>query len=250
MKFTSLILIIDACLVCSAATAVELGDTREQVVAELGEPDGEANAKGTRQLFYSGGIVELKGGKVSHVDPNFEKRASQRAANAAFEAEQHAKGLVLYDGNWMPAEAAQNLEIQKKARAAYEAERARSRPSGQQAPAQVVELGNKVRDVRENGSPTDIATLLKPGQITIVDFYADWCGPCQRLSPSLVNLAARNTDVYLCKIDIVAFDSPLAKQYRLESIPHVRVFDRAGRMVGGPTSDITKIDSYVQQALR
>jgi thioredoxin 1 len=39
--------------------------------------------------------------------------------------------------------------------------------------------------------------------VTVVDFYADWCGPCKQLSPSLEQMARTDPEIALRKIDIV-----------------------------------------------
>jgi thioredoxin len=57
----------------------------------------------------------------------------------------------------------------------------------------------------------------------LVDFYADWCGPCRMLAPALDKLARETPDARVVKIDIDK--SPqLAARYRVSSIPTVMVF--------------------------
>ncbi len=58
----------------------------------------------------------------------------------------------------------------------------------------------------------------------LVDFYADWCRPCKALSPVLDELARETPHARVVKINVD--DNPeLARRYRIESIPHLLVFD-------------------------
>lgn len=43
----------------------------------------------------------------------------------------------------------------------------------------------------------------------IVDFWAEWCGPCKRLSPELDKLAAAHSELIIGKIDVTGNDSEL-----------------------------------------
>lgn len=57
----------------------------------------------------------------------------------------------------------------------------------------------------------------------LVDFYADWCGPCQRLAPTLETLAQENPGARVVKVDVDR--SPqLAMRYGVSAIPSLRVF--------------------------
>lgn len=65
----------------------------------------------------------------------------------------------------------------------------------------------------------------------LVDFYADWCGPCRRLAPVLQELAAELPEARIVKINVD--DSPeLAAEYGIESIPSVKVF-KNGQVTDG-----------------
>src|SRR5437868_3378270 len=52
----------------------------------------------------------------------------------------------------------------------------------------VPERGQEV-EVISHGTQVDIAKHLSSGNVTIVDFYADWCGPCKQVSPALEQMA-------------------------------------------------------------
>jgi putative thioredoxin len=64
----------------------------------------------------------------------------------------------------------------------------------------------------------------------VVDFWADWCGPCKALSPALEAAAAsRQGKIELVKVDVDA-NQQLAALYRVQGIPNVKVF-RDGEVV-------------------
>src|SRR5437867_12403271 len=87
-------------------------------------------------------------------------------------------------------------------------------------------------EVITGGNEIDISKHLVAGKITLVEFYADWCGPCKMISPALEKLAKTDSDITLCKIDIVNWQSAVSRQYNIHSIPCVAVFDRKGQLVG------------------
>ena len=58
---------------------------------------------------------------------------------------------------------------------------------------------------------------IKDG-ITLVDFFADWCGPCKMLAPVLEDVSLQYPDIKFVKVN-VDDDSELAQRYGVMGIP-------------------------------
>jgi thioredoxin 1 len=72
----------------------------------------------------------------------------------------------------------------------------------------------------------------------LVDFYADWCGPCRMMEPA-VEAVASDTDAAVLKVDVDRFQA-LASEYGVQGIPNLLVFadgEVAERMVGARDED-------------
>ena len=64
--------------------------------------------------------------------------------------------------------------------------------------------------------------------ITLVDFYADWCGPCKVLSPILEKVSEQ-VDAEICKVNVDE-SRELAKEFGVRGIPFIVVM-KNGKMV-------------------
>ena len=83
------------------------------------------------------------------------------------------------------------------------------------------------RDVTDANFDTEVLASDKP---IMVDFWAEWCGPCRAVSPILDQIATEHSE----KIDVVKLNVDLnpetAMKYQITSIPTMKVF-RAGEVV-------------------
>lgn len=57
----------------------------------------------------------------------------------------------------------------------------------------------------------------------LIDFYADWCGPCQMLSPIISEIAEERDDIIVGKVNVDE-NPELAAQFGVVSIPMIAVF--------------------------
>lgn len=81
------------------------------------------------------------------------------------------------------------------------------------------------------GSRVDLKPRLVAGKTNVIHFYADWCPACQKWKPTLDAINARFPDMTVLFVNIDGFDSPVAKQYGITSVPTFRIVDGRGRLV-------------------
>ena len=65
--------------------------------------------------------------------------------------------------------------------------------------------------------------VMQADQPVLVDFYADWCGPCKMMGPVVEELAGEVSGVKVCKINIDE-EMAVAQKYGVMSIPTLILF--------------------------
>jgi thiol-disulfide isomerase/thioredoxin len=108
-----------------------------------------------------------------------------------------------------------------------------------------------------------VALAQSRGKVTVLDFWATWCGPCLAAMPKLEKLARSHPDVSVLAINLddaaaaravfnergytmtlLLDDEDVRDRYGVTSIPHTVIIDRAGRVrqvVRGSGTDIAKL---------
>ena len=85
--------------------------------------------------------------------------------------------------------------------------------------------------VNKPGEMVVIEELLVPGKITIVDFWADWCGACKEVDEKLLVAIAGQPGIAVRKVDILDDDSPVARHFDIGVLPHIRIYSREGELI-------------------
>ena len=116
---------------------------------------------------------------------------------------------------------------------------------GSYLPSEKYPPGSDMRVLSPDGSAVGKLDKLRvPGKYTVFDVYADWCGPCRFVDARLREVVSARKDVAVRKLNVVDFDTPLAKELgsRIEALPYVIVFDPAGKRTDVVGADFGKLD--------
>ena len=97
-----------------------------------------------------------------------------------------------------------------------------------------------VKSIKENEFDSEVISSDKP---VLIDFWAEWCGPCKEISPILEEIADEMKDIVkIVKMNID--ENPnVPNKYGIQSIPTMIIFKK-----GEPVS--TKIGSVVKSELK
>ncbi len=79
----------------------------------------------------------------------------------------------------------------------------------------------------------EIAALVQTGKVTIVDYWATWCGPCMKLGPRLEEFAKARGDVVIARVDATEWAKPQWDKYLpgVAGLPVLDVFGVDGKLV-------------------
>ena len=235
MKFLTLLVLCFASVALADDFKAIDGKEYKNVKVTRVEPDGIVlmSKSGISKVYFT----ELP----KAVQERFHYDAAQAAA---YSSEQAAGQLAL-----------QNHQAELRRKLAEEKNRywTGQEPPNQQnkLPAPVASATGRGQQVEviSHGAQVEITNHLALGNVTVVDFYADWCGACKWLSPHLEQIARSDPEIALRKIDIVSWKTAVARQYHIGSIPQVNIYNRAGRLIGTVVgTDVGDIKRYIAQA--
>lgn len=99
-------------------------------------------------------------------------------------------------------------------------------------------------------SPADLQAKILSADVALVDFWAEWCGPCRALAPVLDVLQENNPSLVIGKVNVDE-NQELAKAAGIRSIPALVLFKGGksqGMLVGA--NSLERIQQFVDSATK
>ena len=95
-----------------------------------------------------------------------------------------------------------------------------------------------------------LSDIIQSSQLTLVDFYATWCGPCRMMHPVLEQLKKELGDsIRIVKVDVDKNEA-VAMQMRIQSVPTLMIFkegEKKWRQSGAmPSSELKRVIAQFQ----
>lgn len=100
------------------------------------------------------------------------------------------------------------------------------------ATASAIDAGppEKVVQINQPGAMVNVEASFVPGYVTIVDFWAEWCGACEKVDEAIMAAVADEPMILVRKVHVGDGDTEVADHYDAAGLPYVRVYGADGQL--------------------
>ncbi|MBT9585856.1 thioredoxin family protein [bacterium] len=127
--------------------------------------------------------------------------------------------------------------------------------SNKHAPSAPSSPDLKVVNSDHPGERLEIESALAPGKITVCEFFSDQCPPCREMASALKKLAGLRPDLAIRKFNLdrpqhngIDFESPLAVQFQIDTVPCFRIYDEHGKLTARGSEAKDQVRNWYTQA--
>jgi thiol-disulfide isomerase/thioredoxin len=88
----------------------------------------------------------------------------------------------------------------------------------------------KVLQLNQPGEMVNVESSLVAGHVVIVDFWAEWCGACEKVDAAITAAVRDEPRILVRRVHVGDGLTPVAKHYDAGSLPYVRIYDARGAL--------------------
>jgi thioredoxin 1 len=94
-------------------------------------------------------------------------------------------------------------------------------------------------------SKAQLNELLKANSKVVIDFYAEWCGPCKLLAPKFVELSEKYKNIVFCKVD-ADVNEDIVTDYKVSGLPTIIFFHKETEYYKVVGANLKKIENGLE----
>eukprot|EP01117_Protostelium_nocturnum_P014657 TRINITY_DN559_c0_g1_i1.p1 TRINITY_DN559_c0_g1~~TRINITY_DN559_c0_g1_i1.p1 ORF type:complete len:109 (-),score=26.49 TRINITY_DN559_c0_g1_i1:62-388(-) len=92
----------------------------------------------------------------------------------------------------------------------------------------------------------EFKSTIGSGSLVVVDFYADWCGPCKRIAPFLETLSTQFADAKFIKVNVEERED-IAKECDISAMPTFHLYKDGKKVESLVGADQNKLKALVEK---
>ncbi|KAI3657527.1 hypothetical protein MP638_003722 [Amoeboaphelidium occidentale] len=96
-------------------------------------------------------------------------------------------------------------------------------------------------------SSKEFKEIIASGKVVVVDFYAEWCGPCKFIAPKIEAFSQTYTSAVFLKVDVDVL-ADLAGEYGIQAMPTFQIFKNGQKISEVVGADANKLEAAIKKA--